>query len=470
MGHALEEIFLAAYSYPIKSLNGIDQMRNVLAALLITIATQSSLALEKSDLNNLKELLAATDNEALASALVQHCLPMLEETPAQSDEPPTKSSKLKVNGELDFYCECALELKEVKTNAGFEVLYEDCTSAGIAANMKAQAAELEKKQSAINEIQEKITKLEKNLEELQTERTALLKDLGVVKIYPFKSISEKIVYLLKTGVDLPSVRVWGNSSHLQYVRGVLPKAEPEEQYNFALGLTMQNDLEPATAAFAEFLQINEGHPRMADALFWIGRILFLREDFEFSALTFAEFNAFYPEDARVVDTTMWIAEAVARFATANHACAVYAALTNFLEEPPDRFNKRLRELTEKANCDSKEIQKSISKPIPKPAAPVGIEDIARIQKHVSKCWQPPLGAAGNDTLKVNIFVAVNNQGNVIKAEIEDKKRYNLDSYFKASAIAAKRAIVECSPLPIPQGKYEQLKEFTFSFDPAFLSR
>ena len=113
---------------------------------------------------------------------------------------------------------------------------------------------------------------------------------------------------------------------------------------------------------------------------------------------------------------------------------------------------------------------AVKAPPKKSLSPVGIDDIARIQQHVSKCWQPPLGAAGNDTLKVDIFVSVDERGNVKRAEIEDKLRFNLDSYFKASAIAAKRAIVECSPLPIPPEKFDQLKEFTFSFDPAFLSR
>ena len=113
---------------------------------------------------------------------------------------------------------------------------------------------------------------------------------------------------------------------------------------------------------------------------------------------------------------------------------------------------------------------AVKAPPKKSLSPVGIDDIARIQQHVSKCWQPPLGAAGNDTLKVDIFVSVNERGEVKRAEIEDKLRFNLDSYFKASAIAAKRAIVECSPLPIPPEKFDQLKEFTFSFDPAFLSR
>ena len=113
---------------------------------------------------------------------------------------------------------------------------------------------------------------------------------------------------------------------------------------------------------------------------------------------------------------------------------------------------------------------AVKAPPKKSLSPVGLDDIARIQQHVSQCWQPPLGAAGNDTLIVDIFVAVDRTGKVQKAVIEDKLRFNLDSYFKASAIAAQRAIVDCSPLPIPPEKYDQLKEFTFAFNPQFISR
>lgn len=445
-------------------------MRNILAALLITITTQSSLALEKSDLSNLKSLLAATDNEALASALVQHCLPMLEETPAQSDESSTTSSKPKVHGDLDFYCECALELKEVQTNAGFEVLYEDCTSAAIASNIETQTAELERKHAEITEIEFDINELEEKLQALNAKKKALISELQLAGAYPFENIAQKIIFLISNGSKTPLSNNWISHNLTKYKGSVLPQASPEEQYNFALNRAMTNDLETANAAFAEYLRINEGHERTADALFWIGRIQFLMEDFESSALTFAEFSVRYSNDARVIDTTKWLVEAISRFASAEQACAVYAAVSDFLDEPTEDFTERIATLSKSSNCDSQEIQKPISKPVPKPATPVGIEDIARIQEHVSKCWQPPLGAAGNDTLKVDIFVVVNEQGEVNRVEIEDRLRYSLDSYFKASAIAAQRAIVECSPLPIPPEKYEQLKEFTFSFDPRFISR
>jgi TolA-binding protein len=131
---------------------------------------------------------------------------------------------------------------------------------------------------------------------------------------------------------------------------VLPDTDPEEQYNFALGRAMQNDLETAEAAFAEFREFNKGHPREADALFWLGRIQFLRQQFDLAAMTFSEFNSAYPDDARIVDTTMWIAEAVSRFAPADQACAIYASLPNLLDSPPERFTERLDALSQAANC------------------------------------------------------------------------------------------------------------------------
>ncbi|NCF48865.1 MAG: hypothetical protein GWP36_05025 [Bacteroidetes bacterium] len=137
-----------------------------------------------------------------------------------------------------------------------------------------------------------------------------------------------------------------------------------------------------------------------------------------------------------------------------------ARKTQERKEAADTVNKTLSAVAGNA----------VKAPPKKSLSPVGIDDIARIQQHVSRCWQPPLGAAGNDTLIVDIFVAVDKSGNVMQAEIENRLRFNVDSYFKASAIAAQRAIIDCSPLPIPADKYNQLKEFTFGFNPKFISR
>ena len=133
---------------------------------------------------------------------------------------------------------------------------------------------------------------------------------------------------------------------------VLPVGSSEEQYNFALGRAMQNDLETAEAAFAEFRRLHPGDEREADALFWLGRIQYLRQQYERAAITFSEFSRIYPEDARIGDTTLLIAESVSKFAPAEQACTIYKELPNLVAAPTDQFTAKLAALSEAANCGS----------------------------------------------------------------------------------------------------------------------
>jgi hypothetical protein len=49
-------------------------------------------------------------------------------------------------------------------------------------------------------------------------------------------------------------------------------------------------------------------------------------------------------------------------------------------------------------------------------------------------------------------------------------RYGIDKTFRSFANRAQQAVVECSPLPIPANKYDQMKEFIFAFDPRYLTQ
>jgi TolA-binding protein len=133
---------------------------------------------------------------------------------------------------------------------------------------------------------------------------------------------------------------------------ILPDESPDEQYRFALGKALQNDLETAENAFAEFRLFNKGHSREADAAFWLGRVQFMRGSYEKAAMTFSGFNSEYPNDARLVDTTMWIAESVSHFAPQDQACAIYASLPSLLDSPPESFTTQLAKLSAASNCDS----------------------------------------------------------------------------------------------------------------------
>ena len=131
---------------------------------------------------------------------------------------------------------------------------------------------------------------------------------------------------------------------------ILPAVSPEEQYRFALGRALQNDLETAELAFNEFRMSNKGHAREADAIYWLGRVQFMRGEFEKAAMTFSEFNSAYPGEARIVDTTMWIAESVSHFAPPEQACEIYASLPQLVDTPTDAFLLQLSKLSDDANC------------------------------------------------------------------------------------------------------------------------
>ena len=133
---------------------------------------------------------------------------------------------------------------------------------------------------------------------------------------------------------------------------ILPDASTEDQFRFALTSALQNDLETAEQAFTEFSDLYPEHERSSDALFWLGRVQFIQGQFEKSATTFSKFNALYSTDPRLPDTTLWIAESVSKFASPEQACDIYDNLGKFLDQPPESFVARLKELSDGANCSS----------------------------------------------------------------------------------------------------------------------
>ncbi len=79
----------------------------------------------------------------------------------------------------------------------------------------------------------------------------------------------------------------------------------------------------------------------------------------------------------------------------------------------------------------------------------------------------PIGARDAQNLIVNLAIDVNPDRTVANAEIIDKSRYSSDSFFRAAADAARRAVLNpnCSPLLLPADKYDQWKHIDFTFDP-----
>ena len=89
-----------------------------------------------------------------------------------------------------------------------------------------------------------------------------------------------------------------------------------------------------------------------------------------------------------------------------------------------------------------------------------------LKKHISNFWTPPIGADGAENLIVDIFMEFNKEGYVLKAEWVNRGMNSNNSFYKAAANAAIRAVKDAEPMPLPVSKFKEWRTLTFRFDPA----
>ena len=100
--------------------------------------------------------------------------------------------------------------------------------------------------------------------------------------------------------------------------------------------------------------------------------------------------------------------------------------------------------------------------------PLSISERDAIRSQFVQCWRMPAGAKAGESLAVRIKVEVLEDGTVKTAAIssDQQSRYGSDTYFRAAADSALRAVHKCSPLKnLPQDKFKSWSEMELTFDP-----
>lgn len=101
------------------------------------------------------------------------------------------------------------------------------------------------------------------------------------------------------------------------------------------------------------------------------------------------------------------------------------------------------------------------------SAPAGasgyrVEDLVRAQ--VQRRWNLRLDELGERELIVTIHVVLEPDGTVTKAEIVDTPRTKGDDVYRSIAISARNAVLLSSPLNLPSGMTEAMRDMTISFN------
>jgi hypothetical protein len=91
-----------------------------------------------------------------------------------------------------------------------------------------------------------------------------------------------------------------------------------------------------------------------------------------------------------------------------------------------------------------------------------------VRRQLGECWKLLAGARYAEDLVVEIQMTMTPDKHVANAQIVDQIRYNSDTFFRAAADSALRAVYDprCNPLTsLPDGKYNMWKDLDIDFDP-----
>ena len=127
-------------------------------------------------------------------------------------------------------------------------------------------------------------------------------------------------------------------------------------------------------------------------------------------------------------------------------------------------NESDSELMEKPETSQSESESPANAPL---SDRLTISEQDALRRQLEQCWVVPVGARDVHSTVVEIRLRITRDRHIQSAEIVDKARYNRDSFYRALADSALRALRNpaCSPLRLPPDKYDQWKTITVRFNP-----
>ena len=108
-----------------------------------------------------------------------------------------------------------------------------------------------------------------------------------------------------------------------------------------------------------------------------------------------------------------------------------------------------------------------NKRVAKTSVEISQTEIDKLKNHIGKCWGMSIGAGEVKTI-IPLKISANADGTINSIEIVDNSLYTKDTFYRATADSARRAVLDCSPLPIPKNKSEAFRNFILDFDTSFI--
>lgn len=138
------------------------------------------------------------------------------------------------------------------------------------------------------------------------------------------------------------------------------------------------------------------------------------------------------------------------------------------------IDKSLPKATRKP-LNTSDFAKSIEKALPQGAkldarATATLEQAIRAQ--IAPCWNPPLGGEGVGKMTVVLSIQLDRSGRVVGTpEVVSQTGVTPgnQTYARAFADSARRAVLRCAPLELPAEYFDAWKLFELNFDPSLMT-
>jgi len=143
------------------------------------------------------------------------------------------------------------------------------------------------------------------------------------------------------------------------------------------------------------------------------------------------------------------------------------AVLKSVKETAQKEAQKEDETTPSKEETSENTKKALSNQY-NPGLPLSMSEKDAIRSQIAKCWNVPAGAKDAHELIVIVRVQLEQDGTVINVELagESKSRYASDTFFRAAADSAIRAVRQCSPLEnLPPDKFQTWRDIELTFDP-----
>lgn len=98
--------------------------------------------------------------------------------------------------------------------------------------------------------------------------------------------------------------------------------------------------------------------------------------------------------------------------------------------------------------------------------PLTISEIDLVRQQIARCWNLPAGAKNAENMIIEIAVAMNPDGTVRNARVNNSG-LRADPFLRAMAESALRAVLNrrCQPFKLPRDKFDRWKTMTLVFNP-----